>query len=301
MPVDGFLNLCKPLGWTSHDVVGFVRRRIGQRRVGHAGTLDPAASGVLPLCLGRATRLVERVAAGSKVYVADLVLGLTTDSADAEGRILTAAPCDAVSLAAVAAALAGQLGTIAQLPPAYSALKVQGVPAYARARRGEAVELAAREVSVYGLAVLDWQPPRLSVAVHCSKGAYVRSLARDVGAALGCGAYLDALARLAVGRFTLGEAVTVEEFERAVAERRWRDLVQPPDAALAELPAILVSPRRRPDFVHGRSWPAVAERPEARAYDADGAFLGLVRAESAGTQWRPALSFVYDPGVTGDC
>jgi tRNA pseudouridine55 synthase len=300
MQVDGFLNLCKPLGWTSHDVVGFVRRRIGQRRVGHAGTLDPAASGVLPLCLGRATRLADRVAAGSKLYAADLRLGVTTDAGDAEGRLLAEQSADAVRLSAIVAALASQVGQIAQRPPTYSALKVQGVPAYERARRGETVALAAREVTVYGLAVVDWQPPRVTVLVHCSKGTYVRSLARDVGESLDCGGHLDALARLAVGQFTLADAISVEAFDRAVADGCWRDLVLPPDSALAELPALLLSDTRRANFAHGRPWPDSAQPPEARAFAADGSFLGLARAESAGTRWQPALSFVYDPDVTDD-
>jgi len=298
--VDGFLNLCKPLGWTSHDVVGFVRRCIGQRRVGHAGTLDPAASGVLPLCLGRATRLADRVATGSKLYAADLLLGVTTETGDAEGRLLAERPVGPAPLSAIAAVLAGQVGTIGQRPPAYSALKVQGVPAYARARRGETVTLATREVTVYGMAVVGWEQPRLTVLVHCSKGTYIRSLARDVGEALGCGAHLDALIRLAVGRFTLADAVAVEAFERAVAEGWWRDLVLPADTPLAEVPALVLSKARRAAFAHGQAWAASAPRPEARAFGADGSFMGLARAESAGTRWQPALSFVYDPDVTSD-
>jgi tRNA pseudouridine55 synthase len=298
--VDGFLNICKPLGWTSHDVVGFVRRRIGQRRVGHAGTLDPAAGGVLPLCLGRATRLAERVAAGTKLYGADIVLGATTDSGDADGRLLDVSPATAYGLTTVVRALAAQLGTIAQVPPSYSALKLQGVPAYARARRGEIVELSAREVTIHGLALVDWQPPRLSTVIHCSKGTYVRALARDVGDAVGCGAHLDALVRLAVGSFRLETAISPEELDAAVAQGYWRDLVLPPDTALAVPPALILNDAGHRYFMHGQAWPGPATRPEARAYGVDGAFLGLARAEDGGLRWQPALSFVYDPAVTAD-
>jgi tRNA pseudouridine55 synthase len=298
--VDGFLNLCKPLGWTSHDVVGFVRRQIGQKRVGHAGTLDPAASGVLPVCLGRATRLVDRISASTKLYAADVVLGLATDSGDAEGRLVHMAPLDQVALDQVVAALARQLGTITQRPPAYSALKVAGVPAYERARRGELVVLAPRTVSIYGLAVLGWQPPRLSLAIHCSKGTYVRSIAADLGEALGCGAYVDPLVRLAVGRFRLEDALSVEDFEQAASRDDWRGLVVPPDAPLLEVPALVLGAEKAGHFAHGRSWAGLAERDEARAYGANGRLLGLARAEGAGTRWQPALSFVYDPGVTDD-
>ena len=298
--VDGFLNVCKPLGWTSHDVVGFVRRRIGQRRVGHAGTLDPAAAGVLPLCLGRATRLAERVAGGTKVYGADIVLGVTTDSGDADGRVLDARPAPACGLPALVRALSAQLGRIAQVPPSYSALKLQGVPAYARVRRGEVVALSPREVTIHALAIVDWQPPRLSVIIHCSKGTYVRALARDLGEVLDCGAHLDALVRLAVGSFRLETAISLDELEAAIAQDFWRDLVLPPDAALAEQPALILDDSAPRHFLHGQGWPGPALSPQARAYGADGAFLGLARAESGGLRWQPALSFVYDPAVTAD-
>jgi tRNA pseudouridine55 synthase len=298
--VDGFLNVCKPLGWTSHDVVGFVRRRIGQRRVGHAGTLDPAAAGVLPLCLGRATRLAERVAAGSKFYGADIVLGVTTDSGDADGRVLDERPTAACRLPAVVRALATQIGRIAQVPPAYSALKLQGVPAYARARRGEVVALAPREVTIHDMALVDWQPPRLSTIIHCSKGTYVRALARDLGDALDCGAHLDALVRLAVGSFRLETAITLDELEAAVANDFWRDLVLPPDTALAEQPALILDDTGHRHFLHGQGWSGLATCPEGRAYGVDGALLGLARAESEGHRWQPALSFVYDPAVATD-
>jgi tRNA pseudouridine55 synthase len=298
--VDGFLNVSKPLGWTSHDVVGFVRRRIGQRRVGHAGTLDPAAAGVLPICLGRATRLAERVAAGTKLYGADIVLGATTDSGDADGRVLDARPAPAGGLPAGIRALAAQLGTIAQVPPSYSALKLQGVPAYARARRGEVIALSAREVTIHGLALVDWQSPRLSVVIHCSKGTYVRSLARDVGEALDCGAHLDALVRLAVGSFRLETAISLEELEAAVAHDVWQDLVLPPDTVLAAQPALILDATGHRHFLHGQGWAGPATRAEGRAYGVDGAFLGLARAESGGLRWQPALSFVYDPAVTAD-
>jgi tRNA pseudouridine55 synthase len=298
--VDGFLNVCKPLGWTSHDVVGFVRRRIGQRRVGHAGTLDPAAAGVLPLCLGRATRLAERVAVGTKVYGADILLGVMTDSGDADGRLLDAGPAPACRLSAVVRALAAQLGRIAQVPPSYSALKLQGVPAYARVRRGEVVALAPREVTVHGLAIVDWQPPRLSAVIHCSKGTYVRALARDLGEALDCGAHLDALVRLAVGGFHLETAISLDELEAAITQDYWRDLVLPPDAALAEQPALILDDSGYRHFLHGLRWSGPAPSLEARAFGVDGAFLGLARAESEGLRWQPALSFVYDPAVTAD-
>ncbi|HZU07116.1 MAG TPA: tRNA pseudouridine(55) synthase TruB [Chloroflexota bacterium] len=299
--VAGFLNLCKPLGWTSHDVVQLVRRRLRMQRVGHAGTLDPAASGVLPVCLGRATRLAERVAAGSKLYVADAVLGVATDTHDAEGRVTATAPPAPLTLDAVVRALAAFVGTFEQRPPAFSALKVGGEPSYARARRGQEVQLAPRRVTVYGLALLAWQPPRVSFALRCSKGTYVRALVRDLGEALGCGAYLDGLVRWQVGPFTLAEAVSIEQFEEAVARGTWPALLWPPDQVLLDLPAVVVGAAKARYLAHGRAWAATGRaRGEARAYAVDGRFLGVLRAHERAHQWQPVLSFVYDPGDTGD-
>lgn len=293
--VDGFLNVCKPIGWTSHDAVAFVRRCLGQRRVGHAGTLDPLAGGVLPLCLGRATRLAERVAAGSKLYAADIVLGVTTDTCDAEGRVLSTRDASAIGLAQVVRALGALVGPQAQVPPAFSAVKLAGQPAYRRARRGEALQLAARPITIHGIALLAWTPPRLSIALHCSKGTYVRALARDLGEALGCGAYLEALVRLQVGRFTLAEAVAPEAIERAAGAGHLGALLLPPDVVCLELPAVVLSPAEVRYFVHGRPIPGRrVAAVEARAYAADGRFLGLLRG--AGAQWQPALSLVPADG-----
>jgi tRNA pseudouridine55 synthase len=304
--VDGFLNICKPLGWTSHDVVGFVRRRIGQQRVGHAGTLDPAATGVLPLCLGRATRLADRVAAGSKLYAADVRLGLGTDTCDAEGRVLAASDvsaADGLTLAAIVQALSSLLGDQRQAPPSYAALKVDGEAAYVRARRGETVVLPARPVVVYGIGALAWRAPRLSLVVRCSKGTYVRALARDLGTALGCEGHLDALVRLAVGPFTLHDAVTLEDLEEQSVGGRWAQLVVPPDCALVQLPAGVLDSETARNFAFGRAWvPAAGSVPQdARAYDLHGRLLGLLRRAESPARWQPALSFVYDPGVDNEC
>lgn len=302
---DGFLNFCKPLGWTSHDVVQLVRRRLGQRRVGHAGTLDPAATGVLPICLGRATRFADLVGAGAKVYAADVALGLTTDTCDAEGALAAvglseAAPSGMPTLERVLGALAGLLGAIEQVPPSYSALKVQGEAAYSLVRRGETVALPRRGVTIYGAAALAYEDTRLSIVVRCSKGTYVRALARDLGEVLGGGAYLDALVRVVVGSFTLADAVTVDEFDRAVAQDDWARLVEAPDRVVRELPAALLGTPTQGLYAHGRTWvdPAGAAPREARAYGADGRFLGLLRAGQEPACWQPAVSFVYDAGAS---
>lgn len=305
--VDGFLNVCKPLGWTSHDVVGYVRRRIGQQRVGHAGTLDPAATGVLPLCLGRATRLAERIADGSKLYAADVRFGLATDSRDAEGRVLPSSDgassvVSPLTVETICSALGDCLGPVEQVPPSYSAVKVGGEAAYVRARRGEAVPLSARRVVIYGVGLVAWQPPRASLVVHCSKGTYVRALARDLGRGLGQEAHLDALVRLAVGSFMLADAVSLECLDEAVAAGNWQALVEPPDRAALGAPAAILAPAMARHFAYGRAWdsqPGEVPR-DARAYTVAGEFLGLLRAAERAPRWQPALSFVYDADAASD-
>ncbi|HEX5691816.1 MAG TPA: tRNA pseudouridine(55) synthase TruB, partial [Roseiflexaceae bacterium] len=210
----GFLNIDKPAGPTSHDVVARVRRIARQKRVGHAGTLDPAATGVLVVGLGQATRLIEYVQdATSKRYHSVVFLGATTTTDDAEGEIIARAPLPALDSQAIEAALAAFRGTILQVPPMFSALHHEGRRLHELARAGQIVERAARPVTIEQLHLLDWSPPLLTLDVVCGKGTYIRSLARDVGEALGCGGYLQALRRTAVGTFTVADAVSLETLE----------------------------------------------------------------------------------------
>jgi tRNA pseudouridine55 synthase len=260
---------------------------------------------VLPLCLGRATRLADRIAEGSKLYAADVRFGVATDTCDAEGRLVPrgAPASDGITLKpeAIGVALESLLGPVEQVPPSYSALKLAGEAAYVRARRGETVALAARTIVVHGAGLLAWQPPRLSLVVHCSKGTYVRALARDLGARLGYEAHLDALVRLRVGSFGLGDTVTPERLDNAIAAGNWRSLVKPPDSAALSLPAAILAPRTAQHFAHGRAWaPTAGEAPgPARAYSVGGEFLGLLRADEQAGRWQPALSFVYDADADG--
>jgi tRNA pseudouridine55 synthase len=198
---DGLLVLDKPAGWTSHDVVARTRRLARTRKVGHAGTLDPMATGMLVLGIGRATKLLGHLALHDKDYDALIRLGVTTNTDDAEGTELTRSPVE-VTEGAVAQAMSALTGPLSQVPPAFSAIKVAGVRSYARARAGEEVTLAARSVVVSRFALLGFASPDVSAAVTCSSGTYVRALARDLGAALGCGGHLAALRRTRVGGFT---------------------------------------------------------------------------------------------------
>jgi tRNA pseudouridine55 synthase len=246
--VDGILVANKPAGPTSHDVVALVRRLAATKRVGHGGTLDPFASGVLPLFLGRATKVVEYHLGDRKGYRATVCFGASSTTDDLEGD-LTPAEGPAPSREAVEGALPGFIGEISQRPPAYSAIKVAGRRAYAMARAGETVELADREVTIDSLAIASWDAsdphrPIAIVDVRCSAGTYVRALARDLGAAVGSGAYLGALARTASGPFSIDAATQLDDIRAAAADgpAALEALLLPVDAGLDALPDVTVGP-----------------------------------------------------------
>src|SRR5215207_5390787 len=268
--VHGLLNVCKARGFTSHDVVAVIRRTLGTRRVGHAGTLDPLAEGVLPVCVGRYTRLVDLISDTEKGYYAEVELGARTVTDDAEGDVVERRPVPPLTADALESALQPFRGAIAQVPPAFSAIKVAGRRAYDLARRGAAPELQARPVTIHRLKVVSLAPPILTLVVVSSKGTYIRSLARDLGEALGCGAHLTRLIRLWVGSFGLEDAVSLEEIGAAASSGQLETVLRPADDALAELPALVVPRQRLIDIGHGRSWPAsVGDAPPdpTRVYD----------------------------------
>ncbi len=299
---DGILNLNKPRGPTSHDVVDRVRALTGIRRVGHAGTLDPLATGVLLVCVGRATRVAEYLMAGQKLYRARVRLGISTDTYDAEGQVAAEAPVE-VSRAQVEAALAQFRGMIAQVPPVYSALKHKGTPLHRLARRGMEVErlsLKARQVEIFRLELTAWNPPECTLEVTSSPGTYVRALAHDLGQALSCGAHLTGLTRLASGDFRLEDAVTLEEFAQAAAEGGWPDLLHPMDAALTRFPALYLNAGAAKRLCSGQAVPTPPQPPPpgggeeggpTRAYGPDGTFLALVAYDLAAGVWRPRKVF----------
>ena len=205
----GVLPIDKPLGWTSHDVVAVVRSVVGIRRVGHGGTLDPLATGLLPILIGTATKFADRLHTAPKVYAALLRFGHETTTDDREGAPTREAPAPAIDANAMDAALASFRGRITQIPPDYAAVKVGGRPAYARARAGETVTLTARAITIHRLAVGRWTGTDLELLIVCSTGTYVRSLARDIGRAVGSAAHLAALRRLAVGALEAQDAIGI--------------------------------------------------------------------------------------------
>jgi tRNA pseudouridine55 synthase len=285
--VDGVLVCDKPAGMTSHDVVARVRRLAGQRRVGHGGTLDPPATGVLVLALGRATRLLPFLPTEPKRYLAEVVFGAETDTLDAAGTVTATAEAAGVEEAGLRAALAGFVGPQEQVPPMVSAIKVGGERLYAKARRGEQVERASRPIVIHDLELLDFaggERPRATLAVVCSGGTYVRSLAADLGRALGTLAHLAGLRRTAVGRFTEAEAHTLEEL---AGEGRLGAVVLDPAAAMASTPARALAVAEAAALANGRTLDPTGQPGPVAAVGPDGRLVAVIE-DSAG-QARPRV------------
>ncbi len=289
--MDGILNFNKPSGWTSHDAVAHVRRLIRQKRVGHAGTLDPLANGVLLVCIGQATRVSEYLMAGDKTYLARIRLGVTTDTYDSEGQVTDTHAVN-VDESTLCVALQQFFGEIDQVPPMYSALKHEGQPLYKLARRGVHVERPARRVRISSIILHEAHMPDLSLEVHCSGGTYIRSLAHDIGQALGCGAHMTALTRQASGTFTLDRALTPQQLEQAIAADRLTEQLYPLDAALKDLPAVTLDAETARRVRHGQEVDLpLPAAPACRAY-ADGELVALMVYRAETTAWRPDKVFV---------
>ncbi|MFA6110180.1 MAG: tRNA pseudouridine(55) synthase TruB [Candidatus Latescibacterota bacterium] len=279
--MDGILVIDKEPGPTSHDVVAQVRRLLGQPRVGHCGTLDPLATGVLVICLGRYTRLSQWLGDEDKEYQATFVLGATSDTGDAQGQV-NPSPIDPAGpepdREAMLSALHGLEGVREQVPPAYSAVKVHGVPSYRLARRDAAVPLAPRTVRVNAVNLVGYEYPRVEVRVECGKGTYVRSLAVELGERLGCGGYVEALRRLRAGTLDLGRAVSMDRLARATANGSLADCLVPVEEALSGIPRVVLEAESDRSFCHGNPVPfatAATTGSVAAVFDAAGSFRGI--------------------------
>lgn len=276
--MDGVLVIDKPAGMTSHDVVDAVRKVAGQRKVGHAGTLDPDATGVLVVCLGRATRLVPYLQASRKTYEARMRLGVTTSTLDASGEVEQVTDPSGVDEQTLCEVLRAFVGDIEQVPPMVSAVKVGGERLYTRARRGEVVERPPRRVTVHELVLESFEPGPAAGAtflVTCSAGTYVRVLAADVGDKLGVGAHLVALRRLGSGRFSTGEALRLDDvrgMRRGELAGRLMDLAD----AVADYPAVVVGDADREAIAHGRPLPGTGVAGPVAVRDGDGRLLAMV-------------------------
>ena len=308
--MDGILNINKPLGITSFGVVALVRRLSGERRVGHAGTLDPAATGVLPVCLGQGTRVIEFLVDTTKAYRAEIELGVTTDTYDATGKVTQRSDPSGISRTQLDLALTSFRGEIQQVPPLYSALKHQGEPLYKLARAGLKVELKSRPVNIHKLELIDWQLPFVTVEVVCSKGTYIRSIAHDLGQILGCGAHLKSLIRLRCGIFDIKDAVSLPELEEAFRCGYWQKFLYPIDSVLSDLSAVVVNDDEARNITNGRplvldnaSGGAVSDNLQTslsgdnslqfrcRAYTLDGSFLAVLRFNAESGKWHPEKVF----------
>ena len=274
-PVSGFLNILKPPGMSSHDVVGYVRRVLHTKKVGHAGTLDPAAAGVLPVAVGTATRLIEYLELADKTYRAEIKLGIATDSGDDTGKILTSqAGWPDFCVSTLQEVLAKFTGKIRQTPPAHSAIKINGQKACDLLRAGKVVEVPSREVTIYRLDLLAYNHDMLLIDCDCSKGTYIRSLCQDIGEALGVPATMAFLLRRRVGEFTAESALALEELAAAGA-----NALLPVDKYLSNMQRFDLNPKREKAFCNGLSSTVrnfTAQTENLRVY-ADGHFIGIGR------------------------
>lgn len=273
--IDGVLLLDKPLGLSSNDALQKARRLFRAEKGGHTGTLDPLASGLLPLCFGEATKFSHDLLDADKSYETTLRLGVRTDSGDAAGVVLAERPVD-VSPAAIEAAARSFLGDIMQVPPMHSALKRDGVPLYKLARQGVEVERQARPVSIRAITVLAIDLPFVRLRVDCSKGTYIRTLGQDIGERLGCGAHLSSLRRVAVAGLDVAGAVTLDAIADAVARGDELALLASPDSLVSDLPAVKIDPVAYSRFSHGNGvgFPLPAG-DRFRVYSPDDVFLGV--------------------------
>jgi tRNA pseudouridine55 synthase len=285
----GILNIDKPQGITSHDAVLAVRRVSGIRRVGHAGTLDPMATGVLVVCVGRATRLVEYLMATEKEYAGTVRLGVETVTYDAEGEVIREAAV-AIDRRQVEEALECFHGTIEQVPPMYSAVKHKGQPLYKLARQGISVPRRGRQVTISQIALADWSPPDFSFKLSCSSGTYVRSLVHDLGQMLKCGAHLTRLTRTRSGSLLLNNAFPL----MTLTPDNWRERLLPMEVALSEFPRVLLGADDKERIAQGQ---AVGRQPNhtraqlARAETAEGGFFALIKPSADGSAWLPHKVF----------
>lgn len=287
--VGGVLVVDKPQGITSHDVVNVVRRLTRTRRVGHTGTLDPMATGVLVLLVGPATRLSRFVMAGDKRYRGTVRLGETTTTYDADGEVVTQSPVT-VDREAVEARLPAFTGEIQQVPPMYAAIKVKGRKLYELAREGKRVAREPRDVTIHSIEILDWTPPDLVLDIVCSSGTYIRSLAHDLGQMLGCGAHLWALTRLRSGDFTLDQAHGLAELESLHAAGRLDEALLPPRSGLGSMPTATLTPEQVRAVRYGQTlYLELAGQPDpVQALDLDGNLVAVLIGDGADS-YRPTL------------
>lgn len=281
--INGIINVYKEKGYTSHDVVARLRGILGQKKIGHTGTLDPDAEGVLPVCLGRATKLCDMLTDKDKTYEAVLLFGKTTDTQDITGKVLEDKDTSFLTESSVRECIEGYIGEYEQLPPMYSALKVNGKKLYELARAGIEIERKRRTVQIFDIKIQTIKLPRVSMEVKCSRGTYIRTLCHDIGQDLETGACMETLLRTSVGRFEVKDSLRLEQIEELKKAGKLSEVIIPIDSMFSGLPAVTVADAHAAYAYNGNPLrleymteePAVAEDKRVRVYNEEGKFIGI--------------------------
>lgn len=297
--VHGIINVYKEKGYTSHDVVAKLRGIVGQKKIGHTGTLDPDATGVLPVCLGKATKVCDMLTDKDKVYEAVLLLGMETDTQDVTGSVIQTLSDFVYDEEEVRACILGFIGEYMQVPPMYSALKVNGKKLYELAREGVEVERQARRVLIHDIQILEMRFPKVRMRISCSKGTYIRTLCHDIGQKLGCGGCMEELVRTKVGAFQIEDAMKLEEIERWKKEERLKDCLIPVDAMFSMYRKVNLSPEGdmlvfngNPFFTsHIRETDTWQDEEQVRVYDSNGRFLAVYCYKKSEKRFRVRKMF----------
>lgn len=300
--IDGVLNVYKEKGYTSHDVVAKLRKITGQRKVGHTGTLDPDAEGVLPVCFGKATKLCGMLTDKDKCYETVMLLGVETDTQDISGKTVCKKTVTGIDEAEVEQAAKSFMGIYEQLPPMYSAVKVNGKKLYELARAGKTAERQTRPVEIYDIQILAAELPRVHMRVHCSKGTYIRTLCHDIGRKLGCGACMEELARTRTGMFLARDSLTLEQIESRNADGTLLSAVVPIDQMFPGCSKIIVGKGLETCAYNGGLLPKGGvvlesepkDQERVRVYDGNGAFVGIYRYEEESGKFKAVKMFYHE-------
>ena len=296
--IHGIINVYKEKGYTSHDVVAKLRGIAGQKKIGHTGTLDPDAEGVLPVCLGKATKVCELLTDKDKTYRAVLFLGQTTDTQDASGTVLETSDISNLNESQVTEAVQSFVGEYAQIPPMYSALKVGGKKLYELAREGKTVERKARNVKIHSIKILRVDLPRVEMGVSCSKGTYIRTLCHDIGEKLGVGGCMESLLRVRVGRFVLADSLRLSEIQRAKEDGNLEKILQPIDSVFEQYRAVRIRTDQEKRLQNGNSFRKpdrlqnYDDQEMVRVYDSNGHFAAVYRYVEKDHEFRIVKMFL---------
>lgn len=301
--INGIINVYKEKGFTSHDVVAKLRGIAGQKKIGHTGTLDPDAEGVLPVCLGRATKVCDLLTDKDKIYEAVMLLGKTTDTQDTSGKVLKETDISSLTEKMVVEAVKSFEGEYDQLPPMYSALKVNGKKLYELAREGKVVERKTRKVTIFGIEIKEVDLPRVRMEVHCSKGTYIRTLCNDIGDMLNVGGCMEKLLRTKVSRFELKDSYKLSDIQKLKEEGKLLDIVLPVDEVFSSCPKVVLNSEQVKLAYNGNPIPyhllSQENGDKIRVYDDKGNFIGLYKKEDRKKSYKLEKMFLDPEALRG--